>query len=198
MLGKATDFFIPGVPLAKLREIGLRMQVGGVGYYPTSGSPFVHMDTGGVRMWPRMTRDQLAHVFPNGKTLYVPSDGRPLPGYDAALADFKSRKAGAASIMLADSGGDEGDGNDSAASAKVIVLTPKSSALEVPLPRRAPPRPAPALDRRAVVAMAEPQRPVPLARERLNSIFEHRLPGSGGHRAGAPLRRQAARHAARG
>src|SRR5262249_56994400 len=77
MLGKATDFFIPGVPLEKLREIGLRMQVGGVGYYPTSGSPFVHMDTGGVRMWPRMTREQLVRVFPQGKTLYVPSDGRP-------------------------------------------------------------------------------------------------------------------------
>src|ERR1700730_1170954 len=94
MLGKAMDFFIPGVPLEKLREIGLRMQVGGVGYYPTSGSPFVHMDTGGVRMWPRMTYDQLARVFPNGKTLYVPSDGRPLPGYDAALAAYKSRQAG--------------------------------------------------------------------------------------------------------
>jgi len=43
--GKAMDFYIPGVPLAKLRAIGLRAQVGGVGYYPTSGSPFVHMDT---------------------------------------------------------------------------------------------------------------------------------------------------------
>ena len=55
MRGKAMDFFIPGVPLAKLRAIGLRMQVGGVGFYPTSGSPFVHMDTGSVRHWPRMT-----------------------------------------------------------------------------------------------------------------------------------------------
>ena len=67
MLGKAMDFFIPDVPLAKLRAIGLRMQVGGVGFYPTSGSPFVHMDTGSVRMWPRMTRQQLVAVFPNGK-----------------------------------------------------------------------------------------------------------------------------------
>ena len=50
MRGKAMDFFIPGVPLAKLRAIGLRMQAGGVGYYPTSGSPFVHMDTGSVRI----------------------------------------------------------------------------------------------------------------------------------------------------
>ena len=113
MLGKATDFFIPGVPLAKLREIGLRMQTGGVGYYPSSGSPFVHMDTGSVRMWPRMTHDQLARVFPNGKTLYVPSDGRPLPGYDSALAAYKSRKAFGTAVVLADNGGDEGDDNDS-------------------------------------------------------------------------------------
>jgi uncharacterized protein YcbK (DUF882 family) len=182
MLGKATDFFIPGVPLDKLRAIGLRMQIGGVGYYPTSGSPFVHMDTGSVRMWPRMTHDQLARVFPDGKTLYVPSDGRPLPGYDSALAAFKSRKAGSTPVMLADNG-DENDDNDAAtaASKKVIVLTPRSAALEVPvpLPRRAPPRPAPALEAPAMVAMAEPQppiKPLPLARERLNSIFDRAFP----------------------
>ena len=34
MLGKAMDFFIPGVRLKTLREIGLKMQGGGVGYYP--------------------------------------------------------------------------------------------------------------------------------------------------------------------
>ena len=64
MQGKAMDFFIPGVPLDRVREAGLRLQRGGVGFYPTSGSPFVHMDVGSVRHWPRMTRDQLARVFP--------------------------------------------------------------------------------------------------------------------------------------
>jgi uncharacterized protein YcbK (DUF882 family) len=91
MLGHAVDFYIPGVPLEELRVIGLRMQRGGVGFYPTSGSPFVHMDTGGVRMWPRMTRDQLLHVFPDGRTVYLPSDGRPLAGYAVALAELKKR-----------------------------------------------------------------------------------------------------------
>jgi len=89
--GKAMDFFIPDVPLAKLRAIGLRLEVGGVGFYPTSGSPFVHMDTGSVRHWPRMTRKQLVAVFPNGKTLHVPTDGKPLPGYAQALAAHKIR-----------------------------------------------------------------------------------------------------------
>jgi uncharacterized protein YcbK (DUF882 family) len=91
MLGHAVDFYIPGVPLEELRVIGLRLERGGVGFYPTSGSPFVHMDTGGVRMWPRMTRDQLLHVFPDGRTAYLPSDGRPLAGYALALADLRKR-----------------------------------------------------------------------------------------------------------
>ena len=78
MLGKAMDVFIPGVPLPVLRAAAMRHQVGGVGYYPTSGSPFVHMDTGNVRAWPRMTRAQLKTVFPDGKTLHLPVDGTPL------------------------------------------------------------------------------------------------------------------------
>ncbi len=90
MRGKAMDFFIPGVKVSKLRAIGLRKEVGGVGYYPTSRTPFVHMDTGSVRHWPRMTRSQLAKVFPDGETIHVPSDRKPMPGYAAALARHKS------------------------------------------------------------------------------------------------------------
>jgi uncharacterized protein YcbK (DUF882 family) len=89
--GQAMDFFIPGVPLEKLREVGLRLQRGGVGFYPTSGSPFVHMDTGTIRHWPRMTHDQLARVFPDGRTVHVPSDGHPLRNYTLALADVERR-----------------------------------------------------------------------------------------------------------
>ncbi|MGN6769254.1 MAG: DUF882 domain-containing protein [Rhizobiaceae bacterium] len=101
-LGKAMDFFIPGVPLAKLRAIGLKMQVGGVGYYPTSGSPFVHMDVGGVRHWPRMSRSQLLALFPDGRTIHIPSDGKPLPGYQQALADYRERNGEPPSVQVAD------------------------------------------------------------------------------------------------
>jgi uncharacterized protein YcbK (DUF882 family) len=93
MLGHAMDFFIPNVPLEQIRFAGLRLQRGGVGFYPTSGSPFVHLDTGGIRHWPRMTHDQLARVFPDGRTVHVPSDGNPLPGYELALADIQHRDA---------------------------------------------------------------------------------------------------------
>ncbi len=91
MLGNAMDFYIPDVKLAKLRELGMKLQTGGVGYYPTSGSPFVHMDVGGVRAWPRMDRQDLVRLFPNGKTMHIPADGKPLPGYDEAVADYKRR-----------------------------------------------------------------------------------------------------------
>ncbi len=98
--GQAIDFYIPGVPLEKVRNIGLRMQRGGVGFYPTSGSPFVHLDTGSVRHWPRMTHDQLAKVFPDGRTVHVPSDGVPLPGFALALADVERRGGAPSSTAL--------------------------------------------------------------------------------------------------
>jgi uncharacterized protein YcbK (DUF882 family) len=94
MLGHAMDFFIPGVPLEQIRYAGLRLQRGGVGFYPTSGSPFVHLDTGSIRHWPRMTHDQLAKVFPDGRTVHVPTDGVPLKGYELAKADIEKRGNG--------------------------------------------------------------------------------------------------------
>ncbi|MFZ0607381.1 MAG: DUF882 domain-containing protein [Xanthobacteraceae bacterium] len=93
MLGRAMDFYIPGISLEKVREIGLRLARGGVGFYPESGSPFVHMDVGGIRMWPRMTHDELARVFPDGRTVQIPSDGKPLPGYALALAEVTKHGA---------------------------------------------------------------------------------------------------------
>jgi uncharacterized protein YcbK (DUF882 family) len=100
-LGKAIDFFIPDVPLAKLRVVGLKLGIGGVGFYPTSGSPFVHMDVGSPRYWPRMSRDELLALFPDGKTMYVPSDGQPLPGYEQAVAAYEARQAKGGEIRMA-------------------------------------------------------------------------------------------------
>ncbi len=47
--GKAVDIRVPGVPLARLRQVALDLQAGGVGYYPRSD--FVHVDVGRVRRW---------------------------------------------------------------------------------------------------------------------------------------------------
>jgi len=87
--GKAIDFFIPGVPLAKIRAVGLRLQRGGVGFYPTSGSPFVHMDTASIRHWPSIPREELVKIFPDERTVHIPADGHPLRNYALALADVE-------------------------------------------------------------------------------------------------------------
>lgn len=92
MKGKAMDFFIPGITLTRLREVAMRYQVGGVGYYPTSGSPFVHIDTGNVRAWPRMTRAQLKKIFPDGRTLHLPTDGKPLSNEGRRYAELEWKK----------------------------------------------------------------------------------------------------------
>jgi uncharacterized protein YcbK (DUF882 family)/cytoskeletal protein RodZ len=94
MVGKAMDFYIPGVSSSKIRKIGLKKAWGGVGYYPRSSSPYVHLDTGRTRHWPRMNRRELTALFPNGRTLHVPTDGKPLKNYKQAQADDRRIRAG--------------------------------------------------------------------------------------------------------
>jgi hypothetical protein len=120
MLGKAMDFYIPGVKLSTLRTLAMQMQVGGVGYYPTSGSPFVHLDVGNVRAWPRMSRQELARLFPGGRTLHLPADGRPLPGYEVAVADQKKRIRPSA-IASARAADDDEDAGSNAASSEDLT-----------------------------------------------------------------------------
>jgi len=100
MLGKAMDTTMPGMPMSRIREIGMRMQRGGVGYYPTANTPFVHLDVGNVRAWPRMTYDQLVRLFPDGKTVHLPSNGQPLARYDEAKAEIEARNNGAIVMAL--------------------------------------------------------------------------------------------------
>jgi hypothetical protein len=81
------------VKIEQIRPDVIRKQSGGDVFYPTSGSPFVHLDTGSVRHWPRMTHDQLAKVFPDGRTVHLSSSG-PLKGYELARADIERRGNG--------------------------------------------------------------------------------------------------------
>ena len=86
MTGKAVDITFPDVPLRRMRYSAMVRERGGVGYYPTSGIPFVHVDTARVRHWPRMLRDELALLFPSGRTQHRPADGRPVTPADARAA----------------------------------------------------------------------------------------------------------------
>jgi uncharacterized protein YcbK (DUF882 family) len=153
MLGHAMDFYIPDVPLEQIRAAGLRLQRGGVGFYPTSGSPFVHLDTGSVRHWPRMTHDQLARVFPDGRTVHLPSNGGPMKGYELARADIERRGSGsdAATVKMPNlfaslfKGGKSTEEDDEGGSAPVKNEKPApasvaavKSADPVPTPRAKP------------------------------------------------------------
>lgn len=201
-LGKAMDIHIGGIAMSKVREAGLRLQRGGVGFYPTSGLPFVHLDVGNVRHWPRMTRDQLVRVFPDGRTVHVPTDGKPLKGYALAMADIrkngatvKGQKAIPASeVMMASNSkggnfltrllsGDDDEETTTPAAAPVAVAAARTPVPSQTTPaqavaKRAPeapaavPAPSPAPS--APVAIAQIV-PVPLARPSLGYAAEPQL-----------------------
>jgi uncharacterized protein YcbK (DUF882 family) len=49
--GQAIDIRLADVALDEPRNAALSLRAGGVGYYPSSDSNFVHIDTGRVRRW---------------------------------------------------------------------------------------------------------------------------------------------------
>lgn len=49
LTGQALDVRLPGQSIKGLRDIGVSLRAGGVGYYPRSN--FVHFDTGRFRTW---------------------------------------------------------------------------------------------------------------------------------------------------
>jgi uncharacterized protein YcbK (DUF882 family) len=133
--GKAVDAHFVDVSTAKIRDIAMRMQDGGVGFYPTGITPWVHIDTGSVRYWPRMSRDALARIFPDGKTVHIPADGVPMPGYEQARAEIEARGgsvfaatayAGHPKSLLAMLfGGGEDEGDEEAVAANATTDNPR-------------------------------------------------------------------------
>ncbi|MFO1111859.1 MAG: DUF882 domain-containing protein [Bradyrhizobium sp.] len=153
MLGHAMDFYIPGVALEQIRAAGLRLQRGGVGFYPTSGSPFVHLDTGSVRHWPRMTYAQLIKVFPDGRTVHQSTSG-PMKGFELARADIERRGDGEetqvatkssflAALFKGKSAGSDEDDEAAAAPAPAKIEKPvKTTVVAAAKPAEKPVKPA--------------------------------------------------------
>lgn len=92
MTGRAIDITFPDVPLKRMRYSALVRERGGVGYYPTSGIPFVHIDTASVRAWPRLPRYELALLFPSGHTQHRPASGGPITPIDVKVARTKYKE----------------------------------------------------------------------------------------------------------
>ena len=133
ILGMAADVHFPDIPVRELRDSALIRERGGVGYYPTSGIPFVHMDVGRVRHWPRVSRPQLAALFPSGRSKHIPSDGRRLTKADAIKYAAAKNVAKMRQIQLARR--TLRDGRDPASGIAVASLTPPVSP---PVPSRKP------------------------------------------------------------
>jgi uncharacterized protein YcbK (DUF882 family) len=162
--GKAIDAYFPDVQPKYARYAGLVREKGGVGYYPTSALPFVHIDTGRVRHWPKIGHDELALLFPGDRSKHVPLGGALGPGdHKRAL----ERQKDLATQVLAY--------NDLRAQPRLPTLVAAAGLPVPPAPKRAA-RPAPAAPARAplpiVVAAlgptlapqspaAEPQKPAP-------------------------------------
>ncbi len=72
--GQAIDVSFPGVSLARLRGSALARRIGGVGYYPRSG--FVHIDSGTVRNWPRISPLRLASIIKKNRSTIGARYGR--------------------------------------------------------------------------------------------------------------------------
>jgi uncharacterized protein YcbK (DUF882 family) len=92
MTGQAIDATFPDIPLKEMRYSALIRERGGVGYYPTSGIPFVHVDSGPVRAWPRLPRYELALLFPNGETKHRPESGGPITPEDVRIAQARHKE----------------------------------------------------------------------------------------------------------
>jgi uncharacterized protein YcbK (DUF882 family) len=154
ILGKAADVHFPDVPLKNLRYSALIRERGGVGYYPTSAIPFVHVDTDRVRAWPRLPRYELALLFPQGRTHHLPADGGPITRDDVRIAraqhaelatqiaEFRSwREKPKAPFAVADASGADGRKAD---------RPPRIPSLGTPLPALVE-RPRPATDPRLAI-----------------------------------------------
>lgn len=158
IVGKAADIQFPDVSIKQLRNSALILERGGVGYYPSSSIPFVHVDTGRIRHWPRMPRQELAILFPSGRSHHVPADGRPLTQRDfrVALASLQE-KGGELPLAL------QRRMRSNTPSTVLASLTPEASSAAAP---------------RAAVAEARPKAPAP--------VFASLTPSFGGSKGTAP------------
>jgi hypothetical protein len=100
-----------------------------------------------------MTHDQLARVFPDGRTVHIPTDGNPLKGYELARADIEKRGDDASTVskpsLFARLFGSKSTDEDDEGSAAPV-----------------------AREKTAPAAAAKPTEPVPMPRSKPASTFQ--------------------------
>lgn len=112
--GKAIDMYFPDVPLETVRNSALVRQLGGVGYYPAGGGGFIHVDTGHVRHWPRISPTKLAQIYGQYAHSVGARDKRTPSSFQIATAapNFTPAPKGVAASKMpaADEGDDDANG----------------------------------------------------------------------------------------
>ncbi len=159
--GKAIDISFPDIPARQMRYSAMIRERGGVGYYPTSGIPFVHVDTSRVRHWPRMPRDELALLFPSGHSKHEPADGRPITPADVKAARERSKDVAVEVAQF-----------------YALRDRPKTATrvASLPAPKPTPaPRPQKAFDPKMAVGAPSPENTVAVAPEALPAITSPKL-----------------------
>jgi hypothetical protein len=111
-----------------------------------------------------MTHDQLVKVFPDGRTVHVPTDGTPLKGYELAKADIEKRGDGddAATIsktsflasLFKGKGKSKSSDDEEEAAAPAPVEQPKPAPVVVAAAKPAPAAPAPRAKAPAALQLA--------------------------------------------
>jgi uncharacterized protein YcbK (DUF882 family) len=168
-LGRALDMHFPDVSIRRLRYSALIRERGGVGYYPTSAIPFVHIDTARVRHWPRMQREELALLFPSGRTRHYPSGGGPITIADVHRAKRERPDLHRQIAMFRDERHPPTAARTRVAAARPPVIPPFETSVAAtivpPEPRRILPPPVltapPRLAQRSVPTPPAPSKPAP-------------------------------------
>lgn len=158
MTGKAIDISFPDVPLKRMRYSAMIRERGGVGYYPTSGIPFVHVDTSRVRHWPRMPRDELAILFPSGRSKH----GSVSPAEVRAARERRKDLVQEVAQFMALHNGEKRAVQVAAAT----MPTPKMVVAQLPPPPQPTPAVRPLVEHRRMAVGAPPERSANIAPER--------------------------------
>jgi uncharacterized protein YcbK (DUF882 family) len=105
--GNAIDFYFPDVPTQKIRDSALVRQMGGVGYYRTAGGPtgFLHIDSGNIRHWPRISSSKMASIMRSAKKTVGRRLTNTAPVSDVAQAETVDTKKKSRTLLSVLGGG---------------------------------------------------------------------------------------------
>jgi uncharacterized protein YcbK (DUF882 family) len=159
--GNAIDMFFPDVPLERLRNSALVRQVGGVGFYPARAGGFVHIDSGTVRHWPRISQTRLAQIYrENARTVGARRNGSNVEVASSGSGSGSGKRTAASIIASLFGSGTSGEDEGDDTPATTVAAAPPAAAETVaPVEQTAPATGAEASGNGAVKPQPKPELP---------------------------------------